>query len=74
MVPWALDKARHEVETPPQDGEGELNALPPLGEHMVEATLPHGKPSAMPRGRHDKASTKRTSHYLRRCHRRASAT
>ena len=65
---------RREVETPPQDGKGELDALPPLGERTVEATPLQGKPSAMPRGRRDKASTKRTSHHLRRCHRRASAT
>ena len=43
LVPWAQDKAGREVETPPRDGEGEPDALPPQSERMAKATPPQGK-------------------------------
>jgi len=41
LVPWAQDKAGHEVKTPRRDGE-ELDALPLQGEHLVKAMPPQG--------------------------------
>ena len=38
LVLWAQDKAAREVETPPQEGEGELDAVPPQGEGMAKPT------------------------------------
>ena len=36
LVLWAQDKAAREVETPPREGEGELDAVPPQGEGMAK--------------------------------------
>ena len=38
LVLWAQDKAAHEVETPPREGEGELDAVPLQGEGMAKPT------------------------------------
>jgi len=55
LVPWAQDKARHEVKMPRQDGE-ELDALPLQGEHLVKATPPQGTATkTRARTRHDTA-------------------
>jgi len=45
LVPWAQYKAGHrcEVKTPPQEGKGELDALPLQGKRMVKAMPPQGE-------------------------------